>query len=63
MGQPRPCALMLISVEREQLQSVDYEVVIDEFTTSPEKTSYTVKTECLIARHFGLLMSGHISLL
>ena len=55
MGQPRLCALMLISVEREQLQSVDYEAVIDEFATSPEKTSYTVKTECLIARHFGLI--------
>ena len=35
MGQPRLCALMLISVEREQLQSVDYEAVIDEFATSP----------------------------
>ena len=35
MCQPRLSALMLISVEREQLQSVDYETVIDEFATSP----------------------------
>ena len=31
MGQPRLCALMLISVEREQLQHA----VIDEFAASP----------------------------
>ena len=30
---------MLISVEREQLQSVDCEAAIGEFETSPEKTS------------------------
>ena len=35
MGQHRLYALMLISIEHEQLQSVDYEAVIDEFATSP----------------------------
>lgn len=35
MGQPRLCALMLISVERELLQYVDYDAVTDAFATSP----------------------------